>query len=149
MNKKGGFTLIELMIVVVIVGILAALAIPRYLAASRKSKIAEARFILKQIYLAADSYYHENGCYPPCDIGSLASTELWVFNDVTTKNSNWTPLPGMIADQPSGFPRFQYRIEQSGATFLAVADPSDSWDQSLRDLVPLTIDNHGALVGGE
>ncbi|MEW5922995.1 MAG: prepilin-type N-terminal cleavage/methylation domain-containing protein, partial [Candidatus Zixiibacteriota bacterium] len=42
-NDKSGFTLIELMIVVVIIGILAAMAIPRYMSVSTKSKQSEAK----------------------------------------------------------------------------------------------------------
>ena len=48
-NRKG-FTLIELMIVVVIIGILAALAIPRFMTATTRSKQSEAKQILKQVY---------------------------------------------------------------------------------------------------
>ncbi|MGB9561235.1 MAG: type IV pilin protein, partial [bacterium] len=55
-NSKG-FTLIELMIVVVIIGILAALAIPRFMEASKKAKITEARNVLKQIYTVSAAYY--------------------------------------------------------------------------------------------
>ena len=64
-NSKG-FTLIELMIVVVIIGILAALAIPRFMQATTKSKQSEAKQILKQIYTMERTYRQEHGVYLAC-----------------------------------------------------------------------------------
>jgi len=61
-NSKG-FTLIELMIVVVIIGILAALAIPRFTQASARAKEKEADGILKQIYTLQNAYLANNGTY--------------------------------------------------------------------------------------
>ncbi|PJA27198.1 MAG: hypothetical protein CO189_07815 [candidate division Zixibacteria bacterium CG_4_9_14_3_um_filter_46_8] len=61
-NQKG-FTLIELMIVVVIVGILAALAIPRFMQATTKSKQTEAKQLLKQIYTMQHAYRQEFDTY--------------------------------------------------------------------------------------
>jgi prepilin-type N-terminal cleavage/methylation domain-containing protein len=60
---EKGFTLIELMIVVVIIGILAALAIPRFMRATTKSKQSEARQILKQVYSMQRAYRQEYNAY--------------------------------------------------------------------------------------
>lgn len=55
-NKKG-FTLIELMIVVAIIGVLAAVAIPAFLNYIKRSKTSEARLNIRQIYDSAAAYY--------------------------------------------------------------------------------------------
>ena len=58
-QAEKGFTLIELMIVVAIIGILAAVAIPAFMKYIAKSKTSEARQFVKKIYDGARTYYME------------------------------------------------------------------------------------------
>lgn len=71
-NRKG-FTLIELMIVVVIIGILAALAIPRFMQATTKSKQSEAKQLLKQIYTMQRTYRQANNGYGDNGVSAAAN----------------------------------------------------------------------------
>ena len=63
-NNRTGFTLIELIIVIVIVGILAVIAIPRYFANIRKGKRAEAVATLRSIREGLVDYYAVNNAFP-------------------------------------------------------------------------------------
>jgi type IV pilus assembly protein PilA len=60
-NVQKGFTLIELMIVVAIIGILAALAIPAYQDYTIKAKVAEGASMSGAAKTAVDIYFSENG----------------------------------------------------------------------------------------
>jgi type IV pilus assembly protein PilA len=63
LKSKKGFTLIELMIVVAIIGILAAIAIPNFLKFQAKSKTSEARTNLGAIFTGETSYFGESNSY--------------------------------------------------------------------------------------
>lgn len=61
---QSGFTLIELLIVVAIIAILAAIAIPNYLAAQTRSKIARVQSEERTISIGLESYLVDNNEYP-------------------------------------------------------------------------------------
>ena len=63
LRKQEGFTLIELMIVVAIIGILAAIAIPNFLTYQLKSRQAEAKTNLQAIKTSEIAFQAERGCF--------------------------------------------------------------------------------------
>lgn len=64
MRKLRGFTLIELLIVVAIIAILAAIAVPNFLEAQIRSKVARAQSDMRSMATALESYYVDNNTYP-------------------------------------------------------------------------------------
>jgi type IV pilus assembly protein PilA len=100
-RQNQGFTLIELMIVVVIIGILAALAIPRFMSVSTKNKQSEAKLILKQIYVSQRAYRQAGmSYYSPAGPASAANPNA--FAEITVEimpTSNYTYT--MVGDATS------------------------------------------------
>ena len=65
MQKGRGFTLIELLIVVAIIAILAAIAVPNFLEAQTRSKVSRAESDMRSLATAIESYRIDNNVYPP------------------------------------------------------------------------------------
>ncbi|CAN5248398.1 hypothetical protein BH09SUM1_BH09SUM1_10680 [soil metagenome] len=64
MKKVRGFTLIELLIVVAIIAILAAIAVPNFLEAQTRSKVARVKSDQRSLATAIETYYVDNNEYP-------------------------------------------------------------------------------------
>ena len=72
MKKNGGFTLIEVMVVVVILAILAAIIVPRILSRPEQARIIAARQDIASIQNALSLYKLDNGFYPTTSQGLQA-----------------------------------------------------------------------------
>ncbi|MCB0218612.1 MAG: prepilin-type N-terminal cleavage/methylation domain-containing protein [Chrysiogenetes bacterium] len=76
LRKSKGFTLIELMVVVAIIGILAAVAVPKFLSFLARSRKSEARTTLTGVYVTSEAYFAQYEWYGGS--GAATSTDsLW------------------------------------------------------------------------
>lgn len=107
---RRGFTLIELLVVMSIVGMLLALAAPRYFSSVEKSKEALLRQTLTVTRDALDKYYGDNGRYPEALEALVTRKYLRALpiDPVTGSNNTWlvvppeTPEQGAVYDVRSG-----------------------------------------------
>ena len=69
LNNRGGFTLIEIMVVIVILAMLAAIVGPKLMGRTDDAKITDARVQIKNIETALKLYKLDNGSYPSTEQG--------------------------------------------------------------------------------
>jgi len=92
-RKEGqkGFTLIELMIVIAIIGILAAIAIPQFVSYRQKGYNTDAKGELKSFYTACQAYYADN----PTASGNC-TTAMVSSTFIPSSAITFTPAGGMV-----------------------------------------------------
>jgi len=73
-KKQAGFTLIEIMVVIVIIGILASVVVPRVMDNPDKARTAKAKHDIQALESALDIYRLDNFTYPTTDQGLEALT---------------------------------------------------------------------------
>jgi prepilin-type N-terminal cleavage/methylation domain-containing protein len=130
---QKGYTLIELFVVVVIIGVIAALAIPRFMRSSAKTKQGEAQLILKQVYEMQRAYRQEMDTYYPSDGSTIVVQPGGSFDrlDVEVMSSA----------------RYSYSVTATRTSFVATAGSKAATgldDDATLDI--WTIDQTGKLT---
>ena len=85
MKKQQGFTLIELMIVVAIIGILAAIAIPAYQDYTIRAQVSEGLNLAGGSKVAVTEFYQDTGAFPTTNVMAGVSNAIQINGKYTTQ----------------------------------------------------------------
>ncbi len=116
-STERGFTLIEIMITVAIIGILAAIAIPNYRDYVTRGRIVQASSGMSDARIRTEQYFQDNRAYPTaCKTSAPGATEILVqspeFFDITCTLAAQTYT--VTATGNGGMAGFTYTIDNTG-----------------------------------
>lgn len=99
MKKQTGFSLIEIMVVVVILGILASIVVPKILSRPDEARVVKAKQDILAIQNALDLYKLDNGFYPNTEQGLESLVKKPETSPVP---QNWKPYLKSLPEDPWG-----------------------------------------------
>lgn len=139
MNRKQGFTLIELMIVMIIMGILAAIGTTAFVSSMKKGRDSTRKANLRSITNALEMYYNDKGKYPVGESGGIkgcgtdaARTLCPAANGAFQDETPSTPtmyMPKLPTDPLSS--QKYYYVSATGVQFQIYARLENSQDPAI------------------
>jgi len=125
-RKNKGFTLIELMIVIVIIGVLAAVAIPQYSHYVKRAKFSELKMAVFPIKLQIIECYNSNGvATAPCNTSAgTAAVRDQVTNDMLAGAAASDAIASMTVTADGDDPKITVTPDQATTGF----DPSETYE---------------------
>jgi prepilin-type N-terminal cleavage/methylation domain-containing protein len=111
-NQKG-FTIIELLVVIVIIGILVALALPQLFSAQARGRDTERKNDMKNLQQKLETYFNDHGNYPD--------------------QTSWTTDLSLNTDQWHGPKNDAYQYTSNGDTYTLKADLENDSDPDATD----------------
>ncbi len=145
-NKQNGFTIVELLIVVVVIGILAAIVTVAYSGITQRARDSERLSEMKSIEKALFLYHVDNGGYPTCSNTTYVpgATQSACFMDSIESSL----VPEYMADLPtdpvnSGNDRYRY-----GVGYQKTSATGFSTNQSDNFITGMKLETESTLVSG-
>ncbi|MYM25916.1 type II secretion system major pseudopilin GspG [Duganella sp. FT135W] len=120
-RKAAGFTLLELLVVIVIIGLLAAYVGPKYFAQLGKSEVTIAKAQIEAFEKALDTYRLDVGRYPSTEEGLGA---LLVAPNTAGAKWNGPYLKKGVPPDPWGH-QYKYKGPEAGAEFIIISEGRD------------------------
>jgi prepilin-type N-terminal cleavage/methylation domain-containing protein len=138
MRARKGFTLVELAVVIVIIGVLAAFGVPKFLNSVEKSKAAEAFNYLSAIQSSEERYIAQNGTYAT----SVEALDITMTAPQYFSTPSTTPTTIITAPSSTGIPTWTLTL-----TRLATSSYSYTvtWTQNGFDTTNSTITTYPAI----